>query len=290
MLKISHITFVDSKNKLLLIQGKHLEFFPFIGGEEANMINTKAWNQHGNTHHAAYMEAFEGELIFIIPSFQMADNEVQERRNKIVNICNPLNGTVTMKIVLDNGQSFSRDITFTTAPVFPIGMENRNKGWQKVQLFYEANNPFWYDEESIVESFKTSEPLFYFPVAMSIAEPVMFGEVIPSNIATNEGQVEAPVIIKIVGACVNPLIENKTTGEFIKFKDLTMGALDELIIDTTFGQKKVELNEQNVFNKLDFASTFFNLQIGDNEIEFTDDTASTTATIHFIYRSLYITI
>ena len=85
-------------------------------------------------------------------------------------------------------------------------------------------------------------------------------------------------------------IENETTGEFIAFKNLTMVAGDVLVIDTTFGQKRVELNGVNVFNKLDFASTFFNLQIGDNSIDFSDETGSTTTTIHFIYKNLYVTI
>jgi hypothetical protein len=134
------------------------------------------------------------------------------------------------------------------------------------------------------------EPLFTFPFDMSPTDPVNFGTVIPSNIAINEGQVEAPVIIQIQGACINPVITNETTGEFIAFKDLTMIETDTLIIDTTFGQKRVELNEQNVFYKLDFDSTFFNLSIGENSIDFSDDTGSTSATIHFIYRNLFITL
>ena len=69
-----------------------------------------------------------------------------------------------------------------------------------------------------------------------------------------------------------------------------MTANDELIIDTTFGQKKVELNGQNIFNKLDFASTFFNLIQGANQIEFTDDSVSNEARIQFIYRNLYVTL
>jgi hypothetical protein len=290
MLKILNITFQDSKNNELVIDGNHVESFPLIGGEEANMVNTKVWNQHGNTHVAAYMESFEGELVFIIPSFGLTNQEIIDRRKSITNICNPLNKTVVMKIALNTGQVFNRDITFVAAPVFPIGLDNRNSDWQKVQLLYEANNPFWYEEEGIVETFQTVEPLFLFPFTMSTTAPVNFGNLIPTNIATNEGQVEAPVMIRIVGSCINPIIDNKTTGEFIKFKNLTMGALDELIIDTTFGQKKVELNGQNVFNKLDFDSTFFNLSTGDNEIEFTDETGTNAASIHFIYRHLYITI
>lgn len=290
MLKIESIEFIDSKNRSYLIKNRQIESFPLIGGEEARMISTQVWNQHGNTHINAFMEAFEGELIFIIYTANMRPEEIIAARRNITDICNPLNGTIRMTVNLNNGSIYHRDITFVAAPSFPTGLENRNKDWQKVQLMYTANNPFWYAEETIVESFQAVEPYFTFPFTLSIADPTLFGEMIPSNIAVNNGQVEAPVVIRIVGSCVNPMIENKTTGEFIRFKNLSMNALDELIIDTTFGQKKVELNGQNVFNKLDFASTFFSLQIGDNEIEFTDDTASVTATIHFIYRNLFITI
>jgi phage-related protein len=125
---------------------------------------------------------------------------------------------------------------------------------------------------------------------MSTTTPVIFGNILPNNFATNEGQAEAPVVIRIVGSCINPSIENITTNEFIRFKNLTMGAQDELLIDTSFGQKKVQLNGQNVFNKLDYSSSFFNLIKGKNEIEFTDETGSNAATIHFIYKNLYITI
>ena len=120
--------------------------------------------------------------------------------------------------------------------------------------------------------------------------PVIFGDIKFNKIAMNEGHAEAPIIIKIKGACVNPVITNKTTGEFIKFKDLIMFSEDVLEINTAFGQKKVTLNGDNVFNRLDFSTTFFNLKKGENEIEFADDAGNTTATITFIYRNLFITI
>lgn len=290
MLKISFIYFLDKKGQLVFINGKDLESFPLVGGEEANMVSTKVFNQHGNTFVDAYMDSYQGEIVFVIPTFSKTDSEIYERRKSITDVCNPLNGTVTMKIVLNTGKAFNRDITFTAAPVFPIGFENRNEKWQKVQLLYEANDPFWYDEEFITETFQNVEPLFQFPFTMSVLDPIVFGNIIPTKIATNEGQAKAPVIIRIIGSCVNPLIENKTTGEFIKFKNLTMGALDELLIDTTFGQKKVELNGQNAFNKLDYSSTFFSLGQGDNEIDFSDETGTDEAAIHFIYKHLYITI
>jgi hypothetical protein len=290
MLKIESITFSDSKGNIYEIKRRQIESFPLQGGEKANWIATESWNQHGNTPINALMDAFEGELVFIIQTGYKNPEQIAEERRKITNICNPLNGIVKMTVTLNDGSIYNRDITFTSAPVFPIGFENRNKDWQKVQLLYSANNPFWYAEAEIIETFQGVAPLFSFPFSMSPTTPITFGTIIPSNIAVNEGQVEAPVLIEIRGACVNPKIENESTGEFIAFKDLTMDADDVLVIDTTFGQKRVELNDVNVFNKLDFASTFFNLQIGENSIDFSDETGSTETEIHFIYKNLYITV
>jgi hypothetical protein len=291
LLKILSIEFKDSKNRSYLIKHNQVESFPLIGGEEARMVTTQVWNQHGNTHINAFMEAYEGELIFIIYTSSMRDEQIEAARRKISDICNPLNGIIQMTVNLNNGSIYHRDITFVAAPSFPTGIENRNTDWQKVQLLYSANNPFWYAETEIVESFQGVEPLFNFPFSMQpVVDPVIFGQVIPSNVAINHGQVEAPIVIQIQGACINPSITNETTGEFIAFKDLTMGGNQTLIIDTTFGQKKVELDGVNVFNKLDFDSTFFNLVIGENLIDFEDDTGNPDAAIHFIYRNLYITI
>jgi Phage tail protein len=290
MLKVDKIEFIDKDQNIYTILKHQIEQFPLIGGTDANMITTKVWNQHGDTFIDSYMEVFDGEIIFAIYVENKSFIQQEQQRRTITNLCNPLNGEIQMKIYLNTGKTYKRDITFTTAPHFPIGLENRNNVWQKVQLFYTANNPFWYDEDELVETFQAVEPLFAFEFAMSPEAPVYMGNILPSNVAVNEGQVAAPITIKIIGACVNPRIDNKTTGEFIKFKNLTMNANDILEIDTAFGRKKVLLNQQNAFNKLDFNSTFFNLKIGENEIEFTDDTGSTTATIHFIYKNLFITI
>jgi hypothetical protein len=290
LIKIERIILKDSDEKTYTIEKHQLEQFPLTGGTGANVITTKVWNQHGNNFVDSYMESQDGELTFALYIANKSLTEQEQQRREITNICNPLNGVLQMQVVLNTGAIYNRDITIISAPSFPTGFNNRNEVWQKVQLEYTANNPFWYAEGELVETFQAVEPLFLFPFTMSVTEPVYMGSILPSNIAVNEGQVAAPVVIKIIGACVNPRIDNLTTGEFIKLKNLTMVAGDVLEIDTTFGQKKVLLNGVNAFNKLDFSSTFFNLKIGENEIEFTDDTGSAAATIHFIYKHLFITI
>jgi hypothetical protein len=290
MLKIKKVQFKDAHERIYTIKKRQIETFFLLGGESADMISTKSWNQHGSTHINALMDDHDGTITFVIRTAFLNAQQIAEERRTITNICNPLNHEIEMTVFLNDGSSFHRDITFNSAPFFPTGLENRNKEWQKVQLSYTANNPFWYAENEIIETFQGVIPLFEFPFTMSPTEQIVFGNMIPSNIAINEGQVKAPVVIEIRGACVNPRIENQTTGEFIAFRNLTMNDDDVLVIDTTFGHKKVELNGENVFNRLDFASTFFNLEIGENAIDFRDETGTTETTIHFIYRNLYITI
>lgn len=292
MLKVTSIALKDQQERIYTIKGYQLESFPLAGGSEIKTIKTKAWNQHGDTFIHNYMEANDGEIIFALYTAFKSPEEISAMRKDLASICNPLNGVIEMTITLNNGEVYKRDIIFTSTPIFPIGFENRNSTWQKVQLQYEANNPFWYSDKTITETFKQSIPSFEFPFEMSEEVPIEFGTLLPTKTVINEGQVEAPVTIKIVGACINPIIENITTGEMIRFKNLTMTSEDELLIDTTFGQKKVIKNGvENVFYTLDFSSVFFSLEIGENEIDFRDDTLITPeATIYFIYRNLYHTI
>ena len=237
MLKIDSIEFIDQKERSYIIKFNQLESFPLIGGEVAETISTKGWNQHGNTFINAFMESAESELVFIIYTADKTAPEIEALRKEIIDICHPLNGQLTMKVTLNSGTIYNRDIHFTSTPIFATGFENRNNVWQKVQLLYEINNPFWYSDQEIVESFITETPLFQFPFELTDT-PITFGNIIPNNFALNNGQVEAPVTIQVVNACINPLILNKTTGEFIKFKNLTMYNGDELIIDTDLDKRK----------------------------------------------------
>ena len=289
MLKVDKVEFWHDKD-IYTVNRNQIQDFPLIGGTKANIITTKIWNQHGDSFIDSFMEADDATFTFILPLMDKDEFEIVALRKSLTDICNPLNGTITMKIYLNTGDVYNRDIVFSTAPTFPIGTANRNSNWQLVQLDFTAHNPFWYSDKEIVETFQSVEGRFIFPFTMSVASPVFFGNILPNNFAYNEGQVPAPIAITIVGACQNPRIDNLTTGEFIKFNNLTMIATDNLEINTAFGEKKVSLNGTNIFNKLDFSSTFFQLVKGQNEIKFSDDTGNNTAAIHFVYQNLFITI
>jgi hypothetical protein len=290
MLRIESIAIKDKFGQTYTIRKSQLEFFPLTGGTNVNTITTKVWNQHGANYVDNFMESYDGQLVFIINTANKSALEIEQMRREIAKVCNPLNGILQMKITLNSGEVYNQDIILTSAVQFPIGIENRNEKWQKVQLLYSATNPFYYADQEIEENFKGHVPTFEFPFEMSPTEPIEFSIQKQANIAVNEGQVAAPIKIKIVGTCINPVITNVTTGEFLKFNLTMSDPLDVLEINTGFGEKKVTLNGINVFDKLDYTSTFFNLVIGENEIIFEDEALEPTASIYFSYRTLYITI
>jgi hypothetical protein len=154
LLRVEKIEFIDSAENVYTIEKHQIESFPLVGGNDANWITSQVWNQHGNTPINALMQSNPEQLIFVLYTADLAPSQIEDKRRQLVNICNPLNGVLRMKVTLNSGNTYSRDITFSAAPSFPTGRENRNAIWQKVLLEFESNNPFWYSEQELVETFQ----------------------------------------------------------------------------------------------------------------------------------------
>lgn len=108
----------------------------------------------------------------------------------------------------------------------------------------------------------------------------------------NKGHVKTPVEIIFKGPAINPSIINHRTGEFVKVIR-TLGSDDTLFITTDFGNKKVEIESngirKNAFNYIDLDSTFFNLEVGDNLIEYTTESLE-PQNVEIKYRNRYLGI
>ena len=60
------------------------------------------------------------------------------------------------------------------------------------------------------------------------------------------------------------------------------------LITTDFGNKRVEINGDNVFHWIDLNSVFWQLQAGDNIIEYTSDDEVENAKVKISYRNRYL--
>lgn len=110
----------------------------------------------------------------------------------------------------------------------------------------------------------------------------------------NEGDVGTSLEVTFKGPAINPKITNLLTGEFIRVKrNLTSD--DTLIINTEFGNKKVEIlksdgTKQNAFNWIDLNSTFFQLNPGDNVLQYSSDDELQPSSVSVKYTNRYLGI
>ena len=209
--------------------------------------------------------------------------EELKKREYLLKVFNPKvggkliyeNGNVkkTIKCVVDEGPKFS----------------NRNVYKQKnfiISLI--CPNPYWKDihEDTEIVSTWIGGWKFEFKLPFRFKQR---GE--PKKNIYNDGHVETPVEIIFKGPAVNPSIINHATGEFIKV-ERTLTSDDTLYITTEFGNKKVEIERdgvrQNAFHYIDLDSTFFQLQIGDNMIEYTTDNELEPQSVEIRYRNRYL--
>ena len=124
--------------------------------------------------------------------------------------------------------------------------------------------------------------------------PTIFAHRGYQRVFENVGDVPTPVQIEFKGPAQNPTIFNRTTGEFIAV-NRELGPDDILFIDTAFGQKRVEIQRangesENAFNYIDLASSFFQLELGDNLIEYSSNNDSTLTRVRVSYRNRYVGI
>lgn len=149
-----------------------------------------------------------------------------------------------------------------------------------MQISMHCSSPYWQDVENVLVELARVGDLHYFPIPDGgLAFPVdgvAFG-VYNTNMTetyTNEGDVECGMVITIIAVdnVVNPVIY-KADGTYVGIDD-TLVAGDQVVINTNKGQKSITKNGRSVFSKVRAGSTFFQLDVGDNEITIDSDDAT----------------
>lgn len=146
-----------------------------------------------------------------------------------------------------------------------------------MQITLHCSSPFWQDVNNVLVELSRVKDMHAFPIPTSgLAFPVdgvPFGvyDVNMTQTYTNEGDADCGMVITIIAVdtVVNPVLY-KSDGTFIGVDD-TLVAGDQVVINTNKGQKSITKNGVSVFSKVREGSTFFQLDIGDNEITIDSD-------------------
>lgn len=233
------------------------------GGVSADIKTTKSPYQDGSTFSGVQLK----DRLVQITGAVMAGTreEMYELRRQLARLLSAKG---------EGALIYANDARTYAIRAFPEGSPTFNERHANNQLFsasFLCPDPFWTDENEIVKALKFEEGGLVFPLRL----PTMFAFSAYRGSFSNDGDVDTPVLIHYQGPAKNPLIQNETTGEFIKVNyDLT--DTDTLEINTAFGRKRVEVvtedgHRTNVFHWIDLDSTFFQLVPGENMLRYDSD-------------------
>lgn len=211
--------------------------------------------------------------------------DTESKRRLFASIFNPKLGSGTLKYVRGSEVKVINAVA-ESVPSFPDGAGNRGTTYQRAMLFLKAPNPYWHS--TAVTEEPAFEPLFEFPFEGTFE----MGMQRDQRIINNDGDALAPLKIEFFGPALNPKIINKTTGEFIRIKQELMED-ERMMIDTNDSSVyfiSSDGSKRNVFPWIDKDTTFFKLQIGENDIEYTADSDIQGAIVNISYSKLYTAV
>ena len=290
---------IDEKLVYENSKGQSIQFGnekPFIlvnvagtGNAEVDVQTQKAPFQDGATYIDSLLMQRDISLTVLV----LAENqeELFMRRAELQSVLNPKIGPGAL--IYDYGIDKKLiEAVPSVLPAFVPGEENRTSVSQVAQIEITCPDPFWRVDYAIEEPMAAFVGMFEFPLGIPESEGIEMGTEGEIRVLLNNGDVTAPVEIEFKGPCTNPRIDNHTTGEFIKVNQ-ELGENDVLYINTAFGNKRVEIKDEdgiatNAFGWIDLASTFWQLQPGENEIEYTADTGQENATLMVSWRERYL--
>lgn len=285
-MNILKLTYINEKGDSLDIKYSFPYFFQSISGEDGlkNEISSfESYNQDGYSVSNTKLSYRSIDISGVLKGND--EKEIIERRNLLFTIFNPkLKG----QLIYEKGDKKKIiDCLVEEAPRF-----SQRNIWKQENFIINlvCPNPYWQDVYEIGEEIST----WIGGWKLRFKLPFKFktrGET-KKNIFNN-GHVETPIEIIFKGPALNPCIKNLSTGELIKI-NRELSSDDTLYITTAFGNKKVEIERngirKNAFNyiDLDVDSTFFQLRVGDNMIEYITDNNLEPQSVEIRYRNRYL--
>jgi len=278
------LSFTNGDGDVLDIDNNYILSKNWSGFSESPVSHqmSKAPYQVGRTYIDSDFDARDCVIEFLIK----ADDRqtLFDRRRVITRHFNPKFGVGTLTWTQEDGGQYCLDC-IPHLPIFVSG-RGQNHWYQEVILRLTAPYPYWYDPE------ENQEVVFGFSGGLSFpfSFPISFGQVGARATLVNDGDVDTPVMIYLYGEIADPTIRNVTTDEEIIISG-TISDGDIMIINTAFGEKSVLTLSggvyTNTFEDVDPDSAFWNLEPGDNIIQYTTTNEGDNAQCRILWYNRY---
>lgn len=254
-----------------------------IGGVNAEIQMQKVPYRDGAVPIDTTLDS--GHMTLELKIFGKDAGETEKNRRLLASIFNPKLGEGTLKYIRGDEVRIIKAAS-ESVPYFPDGTGNRGATFQKATIYLVCPSPYW--ESTKMTEEPAFEPLFQFPFEGEFQMGIQRDR----RIIVNDGDAPAPIQVEFFGPALNPKIINNTTGEFIKIKQ-PLEENERMMIDTS--DSSVYFIDslgvvRDVFPWIDMTSTFFDLVIGNNDIEYTADSDIQGAIVNISYSKLYVTV
>ncbi|MCM3783666.1 phage tail family protein [Neobacillus mesonae] len=288
-MKSKQLKFTNSRRESITFNDSNSSFFmrdiTGLGDVDADIQTQQAPYQDGTT----FIDAILGmrTISFEVWIVGANDTDVSQKRARLAQVLNPKNGEGLIEYQYGDVVRVINAVA-EHVPTFGAGFENRGKYHQRALIDLICPNPYW--RSANISEEPAFEPLFQFPFEGEF----QMGFQRDQRIILNDGDAPAPIQVEFFGPALNPKIVNNTTGEYIRVRQQLQEG-ERMMIDTSDNNKSVyfvDSNgvERNVFNWIDLNSTFFKLEIGENEIEYTADDDIQGAVVNISYDKLYTAV
>ncbi|GAK09632.1 phage tail family protein [Geomicrobium sp. JCM 19038] len=251
-----------------------------LGGSDVETQMQAAPFQDGSTYLDTYMDPRS----IVINTSNFGDTrKLDEKRRQYARVFNPKAGMGRLRVVTESGEDYTIFCLADGAPRFSKGgSEGFVKQNSSIELL--APNPYWLSTREFTEEMAAYVGGLSFPMKF-----FFFCKTGDDAIIRNDGDVATPVIIQFNGPSINPMVINKTTGQFVRInQQLNEG--DVLEISTSTTNKYVRINGQNAMGYIDLRSVFWNLVPGRNVVSYEADEGHENARVLLKYRKQYVGI
>ena len=254
-----------------------------FGGTDIEIQTRRGAYQDGTTLQTVRLSPRTLMVRFLLLAPDRAG--VEQKRRRIAAAFNPRNGLGTLVWTQEDGSQYAlRCVALSGSPSFTPGRLAQGRAWQEVVVDLQAPDPCWFDAAATTLPLAGLTGGLAFPASF----PASFAAMGSTMIVVNEGDIAAPIRIEIPGPCLNPVVENLTTGEQIA---LTLDVLEgqTILIDTAYGNLLCRLQaangtQTNAMQYLSPDSTFWQLQPGENIVTFSTPSGSVEVTIEYASR------
>lgn len=263
-------------NELVVLQGKQGFYMPPIAH-----VDETAPFQAGTRYRHTRIDARDID----VPLLVKADSPITLRQKvrECLRMFNPLHDG-RIKVIAPDGTQRELNCRYASGLEGNESKDAKGTYWQTVVLVFRAFDPYWYDSNTIVQTFEKDEsPGLFFPILpLRVASSTVFADATIEN----NGDVETWPEWIITGPGESIVIRNLTTGEVMEL-DAVLEEGEVLTIDTRPFYKTVTKGAVNLFYTLSDNSSLWSLKEGNNSIQLEMGNATDASSIQLSYRPRY---